>query len=74
MVATPDIIKIHDISHCDCYGIKLPNDSGFYTARQVFDLPPIVMQITEHRAVKKTCSHCGTINAGVFPKIAKAEA
>ena len=68
MVATPDAIEIHDVCHCDCCGDKLPINSQSYTSRQVFDIPEIKIQVTEHRRLNKTCLHCGKVNTGVFPK------
>jgi transposase len=37
-----------------------------YEARQVFDLPPLSIETTEHRCVRLTCS-CGLVNHGTFP-------
>ena len=39
-----------------------------YESRQVFDLPEIKMEVTEHRTVKKTCTCCGKLSKSVFSK------
>ena len=68
MVETPDHIVVHQLHHCRCCGSNLSDSLEHYDARQVFDIPPVTMQVTEHRSIKKTCLHCGKDNAGVFPK------
>lgn len=35
--------------------------------RQVFDLPPLTLQVTEHRVAQVTCPQCGVLNVGDFP-------
>jgi len=68
MAGTPDEIVLHDVTQCDCCGHALPEETKGFDARQVFDLPPIKMFVTEHRRVKKTCRHCGRENKANFPE------
>jgi transposase len=39
-----------------------------YDIRQEFDIPPITIEVTEHRRAKKGCSYCGKVNLGTFPE------
>ena len=41
--------------------------------RQVFDLPPIIVEVTEHEAVRVRCG-CGALNQAEFPPEAVAPA
>lgn len=68
MSSTPDKVVLHDIINCDCCGHVLPKEAEGYDARQIFDLPPIKIFVTEHRSSKKTCQHCGEQNKASFPK------
>ncbi len=36
-------------------------------SRQVFDIPPIELQVKEHQVEVKCCPHCGRSNQGRFP-------
>lgn len=63
-----DIIKVHAVYECSGCGASLtttPVDQVL--ARQVFDIPPIELQVTEHHSEIKCCPDCGQLNQGLFP-------
>jgi len=65
--ATPDFIIEHRASHCGGCGKSL--DHAPVTGcekRQVFDIPVLKIQVTEHRSYKKTCCFCHTVSGGIF--------
>lgn len=68
MTDTPDKVVLHDIHDCARCGHALPKEAGGYDRRQVFDLPPIAMEVIEHRRLHKTCAACGKPNKGSFPE------
>lgn len=35
--------------------------------RQIFDIPPLSIEVTEYQAEIKTCAHCHTTNKAAFP-------
>jgi len=74
MTTCPDVIVGHSIGYCSCCGKGLGQAAEGYDARQVLDIPPISIQVTEHRILHKTCGSCGTLNKGEFPKDLKQEA
>jgi len=74
MIPSPDSIIDHDIDQCNCCGNSLEQAAEGYDARQVFDIPPIKIHVTEHRILHKTCGGCGKLNKAEFPKELKQEA
>lgn len=65
-VAEPDRIVTHPASsHCDVCQRPLP-EARVAEARQVFDLPPLGFEVTEHRVLAAQCV-CGKICRGEFP-------
>ena len=66
---TPNEVVVHAIKQCNCCGKSLSGSTVVdYEYRQVFDIPPIEMQVTEHRSEIKNCPHCHTVNRAVFPQ------
>lgn len=64
----PKFIAHHDPAHCWLCKNSLLNKTRInYERRQVYDLPPLHFEVTEHRAYKKCCGHCGVITKANFP-------
>jgi transposase len=73
-VATPDEVAWHVPDRCGGCGAELTDASVVgVEARQVFDLPPLGLRVTEHRAERCRCA-CGMTTAGRFPEHARAAA
>ena len=69
MVTVPDATVVHGISACcKCGSSLMDTEPAGYRKRQVFDLPPIKVEVTEHRAEDKICPHCGCKNEALFPE------
>lgn len=72
-VTNPDHLITHDFpAHAACpdCGTRLPQDpsgSDDWEVRQVFDLPPIALEVTEHRARRCNCPDCGKRITAAFP-------
>jgi len=68
MVKHPQQVQIHEVRRCQGCGRSLQQEKPRgYEPRQVFDIPPIVVQVTEHRAQIKRCPRCGELTAAAFP-------
>lgn len=64
----PDITVAVPLKQCPECGMDLSGQSvEGEEKRQVFDLPPIKMQVTEYRAQRKTCPNCGRSVSAGFP-------
>ena len=69
MVGSPDILKVHKVERCGHCGQSLKGKKVLsYDRRQVFDLPPIKVEVTEHQAEIKECGRCGTLSTAEFPE------
>lgn len=67
MVANPDFHEIHKVRTCkNCQKDLSKISTKDYQTRQVYDIPPLAMQVTEHQSEIKICS-CGCENRGEFP-------
>lgn len=69
MVKHPQHVQIHEVTKCHGCGKSLQHTKPQgYEARQVFDIPPIVVEVTEHRAQVKRCASCGALSTAPFPE------
>ena len=68
-VAIPDQTRVHAPEQCMACGASLADVGGQPDPerRQVFDLPPLTLEGTEHRVLLKACAACGHCNRGTFP-------
>ena len=69
MVETPDHVITHRTCRCErCDGSLEQTPTKAYEKRQVFDIPPLCMEVTEHRCEIKECPHCGATTTAPFPE------
>lgn len=67
-VEQPDHVQIHDVVTCPDCGMDLHElPSAGCERRQVFDVPVVRLEVTEHRAIIKVCLGCGQSVKGTFP-------
>jgi len=68
MVALPDAVVCHSLTTCHHCQQDLSEVAMVgQVKRQVFDLPPVQLQVTEHRAEVKACPGCGQRQRATFP-------
>jgi len=59
---------VHRIDSCeDCGASLVTTEVLRWELRQVHDLPPMTLEVTEHQVEVKCCQHCGQLNRGKFP-------
>ncbi len=75
LVATPDAVVEH--RPAVCAGCQTPLDEAevvLRERRQVQELPPVRLVVTEHQALHVRCPACQTVSVGAFPAEAPSRA
>ena len=69
MVSAPDVVKTHTPEVCSHCGLVHGTEPLIVRARrQVFDIPPPRIEVTEHQVLDWVCSGCQALNQGQFPQ------
>ena len=64
----PQHTVVHQVEHCaHCQAALNEVPVRAYEKRQVFDLPPVTVEVTEHQAEIKQCPVCGGVSKAGFP-------
>ena len=62
LVDTPDHVIVHPVDECHACGCDLHRkNADSMERRQVWEIPPIVVEVTEHQFLSKTCHQCGAV-------------
>lgn len=77
LLATPDVVVEHRPAVCVACQTPLGTEAASVVGRerrQVRDLPPVRLVVTEHQALRLRCPSCQAITAGAFPPEAPSRA
>jgi transposase len=75
LVASPDHVVMHRPATCRACQEPLPVEAWTWIERrQVHELPPLRLQVTEHRLAHVRCPACGTTTAAQAPAAVRAPA
>ena len=68
MSETPDHVTDYWPERCgQCQSELGRTHASGYERRQVHDIPPVQVEVTEHRAMQVWCGKCGAVTQAVFP-------
>jgi transposase len=70
MVEKPDEVTIHRPTACQHCQQPFPDEQRAVAVakRQVYDLPPLQIIVTEHQVETVCCPHCHQLSQGMFPQ------
>jgi transposase len=72
-VDDPDHRERHEPAHCrGCGGGLATAPEVGMERRQVFDIPPVTVTVTEHQLIERRCPGCGTVTKGAAPEAVTA--
>ena len=77
LVAEPDAVEEHRPAVCVTCQAALDAEAevvGVVERRQVYDLPPVRLRVTEHQALRLRCPTCQQVSDGTFPAEATSRA
>jgi transposase len=67
-VAQPNAVRVHPVTECaHCHTSLEQVPATEYEKRQVFDIPPVQIEVTEYQAESKVCPACGQTTTAPFP-------
>lgn len=68
-VEHPDRVVVHPVKECcHCHTSLKEVGVSRHAKRQVFDLPVVMVEVTEHQAEIKRCPGCGEESKAAFPE------
>ena len=75
LVATPDAVVEHRPRVCPACQAELDEAAVVgRERRQVWEVPPVRLRVTEHRALHLRCARCQQVSVGTFPAEAPSRA